>query len=149
METFEWPITNSSDSIQEKIEKLRANMDRIKELTGSIAEVPVSSLIKSRTMDRIELVLPRGKAEVEKYNTAFFTSLLCTLYPDTVYPMHKHIENEYLIVIEGSIYLDLGDGPILYNKLAYIYIAPEQLHSIYVEEKSVILTITVPVSEEY
>ena len=125
---------------------LQTNLDRIRELTEYVT--PLASIV-TRTNDTTSIHLEQGRVDVAKDEDPLFTRLLCKFTAGTVYPKHEHGENEYIIVMDGYIDIDVGNGYERLGQYDFMHIRPNILHSVYVEQETTALIICVPPSKDY
>ena len=125
---------------------LQANMKRIRDLTETVT--PVASFVE-KSLDGVEVTLDTGGCKIFKKDHELCTSMFCVFEANTIFPNHVHSEHEYIIVLDGYIDIGFGDGLVRFNQFDTVHIQPKQQHLIIIEQKTTVLAITAPPSEDY
>lgn len=131
----------------ERIEQMSERIERIRELTETVT--PLKNIITTKDNNHVDFKLESGSLVAEKESHSLYTKMLCFFKPKTVYPKHQHNEYEYIIILSGTVHIDLGDGMILYEEHAVICIPPETLHAVYTDDEATVIVITIPASGDY
>lgn len=129
------------------------NLDKLKLMTKEFSEMDdliPSWMPLSQVANAVEVDVDTGYCVVfNLFNTDDIAVSRFYCEKDTTFIEHSHEEEEFIIIYNGSVIVNMNGKTYTANKGRSVYIRPKVIHTAYFPEKTRGIAITVPSSESF